>query len=77
MRYLPLLWAGIFRRKARAILTLLSVVVAFLLFGVGMVTKGAESLGTGIRQFRSGFRDDESREEANKGEETSTGEEPR
>ena len=53
------------------------LVVAFLLFGVGLVTKGAESLGTGIRQFRSGFRDDESREEPNKGDETSTGEEPR
>jgi putative ABC transport system permease protein len=34
MKYLPLLWAGLFRRKARTILTLLSVVVAFLLFGL-------------------------------------------
>jgi putative ABC transport system permease protein len=33
MRYLPLLWAGIFRKKTRTVLTLLSVVVAFLLFG--------------------------------------------
>jgi putative ABC transport system permease protein len=34
VRYLPLLWAGLFRRKTRTILTLLSVVVAFLLFGM-------------------------------------------
>ena len=34
MRYLPLLWAGLFRRKTRTILTLLSIVVAFLLFGM-------------------------------------------
>ena len=33
MRYLPLLWAGLFRKKTRTILTLLSVCVAFLLFG--------------------------------------------
>ncbi len=34
MRYLPLLWAGLFRKKIRTILTLLSVCVAFLLFGL-------------------------------------------
>jgi putative ABC transport system permease protein len=34
VRYLPLLWAGLFRRKARTVLTLLSIVVAFLLFGM-------------------------------------------
>jgi putative ABC transport system permease protein len=34
MRYVPLLWAGLFRKKARTILTLLSVCVAFLLFGL-------------------------------------------
>jgi putative ABC transport system permease protein len=34
MKYFPLLWAGLWRRKTRTILTLLSVVVAFLLFGV-------------------------------------------
>jgi putative ABC transport system permease protein len=34
MRYLPLLWAGLSRKKARTILTLLSVIVAFLLFGL-------------------------------------------
>jgi putative ABC transport system permease protein len=34
MRYLPLLWAGLFRKKVRTMLTLLSVCVAFLLFAL-------------------------------------------
>jgi putative ABC transport system permease protein len=34
MRYLPLLWAQLFRKKTRTVLTLLSVLVAFLLFGL-------------------------------------------
>ena len=34
MKYLPLLWAGVFRKKVRTLLTLASVVIAFLLFGL-------------------------------------------
>jgi putative ABC transport system permease protein len=34
VRYLPLLWAGLFRKKTRTTLTLLSIVVAFALFGL-------------------------------------------
>jgi putative ABC transport system permease protein len=34
MKYLPLLWAGLRRRPARSILTLLSLVIAFLLVGL-------------------------------------------
>jgi putative ABC transport system permease protein len=34
LRYLPLVWAGVCRRKTRAVLTLLSVFVAFVLFGL-------------------------------------------
>ena len=34
MKYLPLLWAGLFRKKTRTLLTLASIVVAFLLFGL-------------------------------------------
>lgn len=34
MRYLPLLWAGLWRKPLRSILTMLSIMVAFLLFGV-------------------------------------------
>ena len=34
MKYLPLLWAGLFRKKTRTLLTLASIVIAFLLFGL-------------------------------------------
>jgi putative ABC transport system permease protein len=34
MKYFPLVWAAIMRRPARAILTLLSVMIAFTLFGL-------------------------------------------
>lgn len=34
MKYLHLVWSGLFRKKFRTILTLLSVIVAFLLFGL-------------------------------------------
>lgn len=34
MRYFPLVWAAIMRKPARAILTLLSVTIAFTLFGL-------------------------------------------
>lgn len=34
MKYLILVWAGIWRKKARSILTMLSIAVAFLLFGL-------------------------------------------
>jgi putative ABC transport system permease protein len=34
MKYLPLLWAGLWRRPVRTALTMLSVVTAFFLFGV-------------------------------------------
>jgi putative ABC transport system permease protein len=34
MKYLPLLWGGLFRKPLRTVLTLLSIVVAFLLFGL-------------------------------------------
>src|SRR5215467_9139580 len=34
MKYFPLLWAGLFRRKTRTVLTLFSVIVAFLLLGL-------------------------------------------
>ncbi len=34
MKYFPLIWATLWRKKTRTILTLLSIVIAFLLFGV-------------------------------------------
>jgi putative ABC transport system permease protein len=34
MKYAGLVWAGLWRKKARTILTMLSIIVAFLLFGL-------------------------------------------
>jgi putative ABC transport system permease protein len=34
VKYFPLLWAGLWRKKTRTVLTLLSVMIAFLLFGL-------------------------------------------
>jgi putative ABC transport system permease protein len=41
LRYLPLVWAALARRKLRTVLTLLSVTAAFTLFGVMMGTDAA------------------------------------
>ncbi|TAH39846.1 MAG: FtsX-like permease family protein [Dokdonella sp.] len=60
MKYLHLIWAALFRRKTRTILTLLSIIMAFLLFGLldavrvsfedaGKSANGAERLQTGAR----------------------------
>ena len=34
MKFLPLIWAGIWRRPGRAVLTMISVISAFVIFGV-------------------------------------------
>jgi putative ABC transport system permease protein len=34
MKYLPLIWAGLWRKRARTVFTMLSILVAFLLFGL-------------------------------------------
>jgi putative ABC transport system permease protein len=60
MKYLHLIWAALFRRKTRTILTLLSITMAFLLFGLldavrvsfaeaGQSANGAERLQTGAK----------------------------
>jgi len=60
MKYFPLIWASLFRRRARTILTLLSVVTAFVLFGLldavrlsfseaGQSANGAQRLQTGAK----------------------------
>jgi putative ABC transport system permease protein len=44
MKYLPLVWAGIWRKTSRAILMLLQIASAFLLFGL------LQGLNSGIKQ---------------------------
>lgn len=45
MKYLPLVWAALWRRKPRTILTMLSVVVAFLLYGLLTAVNAAFNTG--------------------------------
>ncbi len=60
MKYLHLVWASLFRRKTRTILTLVSIIAAFLLFGLldavrtsfnqaGQSANGAQRLQTGAK----------------------------
>lgn len=60
MKYLHLIWAALFRRKTRTLLTLVSIIAAFLLFGLldavrtsfnqaGQSANGAERLQTGAK----------------------------
>lgn len=48
MKYLPLLWSSLWRKKVRTVFTLLSIFVAFLLFGLLMTIKQAFSFGVEI-----------------------------
>jgi putative ABC transport system permease protein len=53
MKYLPLVWAGLWRKPVRSILTLLSIVVAFVLFGaLHGVTAAIDSLISGMSDTR-------------------------
>jgi putative ABC transport system permease protein len=45
MKYLPLIWAGLMRKKLRTAFTLLSILVAFLLFGLLQGVNAAFSRG--------------------------------
>jgi len=45
MKYLPLIWRNLLRRKIRTIFTTLSIFIAFLLFGVLMAIKAAFGMG--------------------------------
>src|ERR1700754_2295391 len=60
MKYLHLIWAALFRRKTRTILTLISIITAFMLFGLldavrtsfnqaGQSANGAQRLQTGSK----------------------------
>ena len=48
MRYFPLLWSGLWRKKFRTTFTLLSIFIAFLLFGLLMTIRTAFSFGVEI-----------------------------
>jgi putative ABC transport system permease protein len=48
MKFLPLLWSNLWRKKIRTIFTLLSVFVAFLLFGILMTIRTAFTFGVDI-----------------------------
>jgi putative ABC transport system permease protein len=48
MKFLPLIWKNAWRRKFRTTFTLLSIFVAFLLFGILMTIRAAFSLGVDI-----------------------------
>jgi putative ABC transport system permease protein len=48
MKYLPLVWRNLLRRKFRTVLTTLSLVVAFVLFGALMAIRSAFSMGVEV-----------------------------
>ena len=48
MKYLPLIWRNLMRRKIRTILTMGSIFIAFLLFGMLMAARAAFSMGVEI-----------------------------
>ncbi|URL58964.1 ABC transporter permease [Luteibacter flocculans] len=48
MKYLHLVWAALFRRKARTFFTLVSILAAFLLFGMLDATRAAFSSGGSV-----------------------------
>jgi putative ABC transport system permease protein len=49
MKYLPLVWASLWRKKLRTSFTFISIVIAFLLFGVLQTVDYAfENPGTGV-----------------------------
>src|SRR5215813_12207700 len=48
MKFFPLIWTNVWRRKVRTTFTLLSVFIAFLLFGIVMTIRAAFGLGVDI-----------------------------
>jgi putative ABC transport system permease protein len=48
MKFLPLIWKNVWRRKFRTTFTLLSIFIAFLLFGILMTIRTAFSFGVEI-----------------------------
>ncbi len=48
MKFLPLVWRNLMRRKIRTFMTLMSIVVAFVLFGELMAIRAAFSMGVDV-----------------------------
>jgi putative ABC transport system permease protein len=48
MKYFPLIWKNVWRRKFRTTFTLLSIFIAFVLFGVLMTIRAAFSFGVEV-----------------------------
>jgi putative ABC transport system permease protein len=48
MKFLPLIWTNVWRRKIRTTFTLLSIFIAFLLFGIVMTIRSAFGVGVEI-----------------------------
>ncbi len=48
MKYLPLVWRNLMRRKIRTFITLLTIVIGFLLFGLLMAIRAAFTLGVEV-----------------------------
>jgi putative ABC transport system permease protein len=48
MKYLPLIWKNVWRRKFRTTFTLLSIFIAFLLFGILMTIRNSFDMGVQI-----------------------------
>jgi putative ABC transport system permease protein len=48
MKFLPLIWMAAWRRRLRTTFTLLSIFIAFLLFGLVMTIRSAFSLGVDV-----------------------------
>ena len=48
MKFLPLVWRNLLRRKMRTFFTMLSILVAFVLFGVLMAIRAAFSMGVEV-----------------------------
>ncbi len=48
MKYLPLVWRNLLRRKVRTTFTLLSILIAFVLFGILMAIRVAFTMGVEV-----------------------------
>ena len=53
MKYLPLVFRNLLRRKVRTIFTVLSIFIAFLLFGILMTIRAAFGFGVQIASARA------------------------